>query len=62
MGFVRIEGFRGLVYVPEHKEGLKKHPCPDCYVCQFCSDERCELCRKRRYCAKGRAEEDKNSA
>ena len=46
MGFVRIEGFKGLVYVPEQKGGLKKHPCPDCYSCQFCSDERCALCRK----------------
>ena len=22
----------------------KKHPCPDCHVCQFCSDDRCRLC------------------
>jgi len=22
----------------------KKHPCPDCRQCQFCSDERCRLC------------------
>lgn len=24
----------------------KKHPCPDCQVCQWCSDERCRLCLK----------------
>ena len=23
----------------------KKHPCPDCRSCQFCSDRRCELCQ-----------------
>ncbi|HMB16229.1 MAG TPA: hypothetical protein VKN62_07925 [Pelovirga sp.] len=22
----------------------KKHPCPDCRHCQWCSDERCRLC------------------
>jgi hypothetical protein len=22
----------------------KKHPCPDCFHCQWCSDERCRLC------------------
>nr|WP_224746792.1 hypothetical protein [Pelovirga terrestris] len=24
----------------------KKHPCPDCRQCQWCSDERCRLCLK----------------
>lgn len=22
----------------------KKHPCPDCIQCQWCSDDRCRLC------------------
>ncbi len=22
----------------------KKHPCPDCRMCQWCSDDRCRLC------------------
>jgi len=22
----------------------KKHPCPDCTFCQWCSDDRCRLC------------------
>jgi len=22
----------------------KKHPCPDCAYCQWCSDDRCRLC------------------
>lgn len=24
----------------------KKHPCPDCRQCQWCSDNRCQLCFK----------------
>jgi len=24
----------------------KKHPCPDCRMCQWCSDDRCRLCLK----------------
>lgn len=23
---------------------LKKHPCPDCFNCLFCSDARCKIC------------------
>ena len=26
---------------------LKKHPCPDCHFCQWCSEDRCRLCRKK---------------
>ena len=22
----------------------QKHPCKDCYSCQFCSDTRCRIC------------------
>ncbi|MDD2736038.1 MAG: hypothetical protein PHF56_19055 [Desulfuromonadaceae bacterium] len=25
-------------------ETVKKHPCSDCFSCQWCSDERCRLC------------------
>jgi len=25
-------------------EKSKKHPCPDCTFCQWCSDDRCRLC------------------
>lgn len=26
-------------------EGSKKCPCPDCKFCQWCSDDRCRICR-----------------
>ena len=46
MAFIHITNIKGLVYVPEDDGGVKKHPCPDCYACQMCSDARCELCLK----------------
>jgi hypothetical protein len=29
---------------PGDASGRKKHPCPDCSFCQWCSDDRCNLC------------------
>lgn len=45
MGFRRIKGLPGRVYVPDPKGG-KKHNCSDCYFCQWCSDNRCRTCLK----------------
>ena len=39
--YERLNAFRP----PVCPRGAKKHPCPDCSCCQFCSDARCELCR-----------------
>lgn len=45
MRFERIPGFEGKIYVPKAQPGsIKKHDCPDCYACQMCGDDRCELC------------------
>ena len=30
----------------------KKHPCPDCKQCQWCSDDRCRLCLRSGGCRK----------
>ncbi|HPX61122.1 MAG TPA: hypothetical protein PLN25_05055 [Deltaproteobacteria bacterium] len=30
----------------------KKHPCPDCTFCQWCSDDRCRLCLNRAKCCR----------
>jgi len=32
----------------EQTEGCKKHPCPDCTFCQWCSDDRCRMCRAQK--------------
>lgn len=44
MGFMRMKGVAGLVFVSDGDDGPKKHPCPDCHFCQWCSDNRCGLC------------------
>jgi hypothetical protein len=36
----------------ENPHPQKKHPCPDCTFCQWCSDERCALCLKEKCCLK----------
>ena len=28
----------------------KKHPCPDCFNCLFCSDARCKVCLSSKNC------------
>lgn len=58
MAFVRTEGFKGLVYVPEKLPRLQKHCCTDCFECAFCSNERCKLCLNR----KSRTEDDNSEA
>ena len=46
MPFVTIRAVTGKVYVPEKIPGIcRKHPCPDCFSCQYCSDDRCNVCR-----------------
>ncbi|MBT3387403.1 MAG: hypothetical protein HN417_05690 [Desulfobacula sp.] len=46
MPFVEIPGLPGKVYVPEKKNNCcKKHPCNDCFSCEYCSDDRCNVCR-----------------
>jgi hypothetical protein len=50
MPFVKREGESGLFFVPEENNKPKKHPCCDCFSCQWCDDVRCELCLKRQKC------------
>jgi len=33
-------------------DSFKKHPCPDCNFCQFCSETRCNACRGKGSIAK----------
>jgi len=45
MGFKKLPDNCGMIYVPECITGKKKHPCPDCFACQWCGNERCRACR-----------------
>ena len=46
MAFVKLPGAIGKLYIPETRtEQAPKHPCPDCFSCQWCTDERCRVCR-----------------
>jgi len=46
MPFVKMPGVTGKVYVPKALPGQhQKHPCPDCFACQQCRDDRCTVCR-----------------
>lgn len=48
MPFVDLPDGTGKVYVPEKQQGCRqKHPCPDCFSCQMCSDDRCQRCLGR---------------
>ncbi|MDY6990916.1 MAG: hypothetical protein SWQ30_22980 [Thermodesulfobacteriota bacterium] len=50
--FVHLDGMRfektpfGLVFCPEYSPHHRKHHCPDCMECAWCSDPRCAVCRK----------------
>jgi len=33
-------------------ETPKKHPCPDCTFCQWCSDDRCRRCLNHPGCCR----------
>jgi hypothetical protein len=48
MPFVRDSRIKGLVFVPDDSsQPPKKHPCPDCHLCQMCPEIKCGLCMKR---------------
>lgn len=36
----------------EREPCCKKHPCADCTFCQWCSDDRCRMCRAQKGCGK----------
>jgi len=56
MAFVKIPGLAGKLYVPDKKPKTeKKHACKDCFACQDCGDDRCQVCRRehgRPHCRK----------
>lgn len=45
--FAKAPGLPGKLY--QHPcPGARKHPCPDCFECGWCSEERCGPCMSRR--------------
>lgn len=47
MAFQKLPGNLGKIYIPNLAETEKKHPCPDCFACQWCGDQRCHTCRAK---------------
>ncbi len=61
MSFIRIPGLTGRLYVPEQDpKAFKKHPCPDCYFCQRCSDTRCRVCLQNQHKNTAQPDKDEN--
>lgn len=53
MGFQKLPDNKGLIYIPEFCKEDKKHPCRDCFSCQWCGNDRCKVCRSDNYKKKG---------
>jgi len=47
-----LKGWRFGEHAMEQREEGKKHPCADCTFCQWCSDDRCGICRAKKGCAR----------
>jgi len=46
MVWVNAPGLPGKVYVPDDTDRMqKKHPCKSCFSCQWCDENRCQVCR-----------------
>ena len=54
--FRPLDGLPGKLYVPSPR-GPRKHPCADCFQCQWCGDSRCTACRG----GEGKAKSKRNS-
>ena len=46
MGFKPASNIQGRIFIPEEEDvDARKHACPDCFKCQMCGEERCQVCR-----------------
>ncbi|MFO7715968.1 hypothetical protein [Desulfosarcina sp.] len=46
MAWTRVSGLAGKVYLPDIAGQMqKKHPCSSCFSCQWCDENRCQVCR-----------------
>lgn len=46
MAFVVIPGIQGSVFVPDKGARSAKYACGECFACQWCSEDRCRVCRR----------------
>jgi hypothetical protein len=58
MAFKKLPDNLGMIYVPECSTGKKKHPCSDCFVCQWCGNERCRVCQVKLHDEKKKTKSD----
>ena len=56
MSFKILPNNQGMIYEPDCKTGQRKHPCPDCYSCQWCGNERCRICKGKAKGARRKAQ------
>ncbi|MCB2148879.1 MAG: hypothetical protein KQI81_20530 [Deltaproteobacteria bacterium] len=46
MTWISVPGLAGKVYVPDEAGQVeKKHSCKTCFSCQWCDENRCQVCR-----------------
>ncbi|MEI6809015.1 MAG: hypothetical protein WCN95_09855 [bacterium] len=51
MSWIQAKGGKGMLFIPgEQSSREKKHPCPDCFSCGWCSDDRCKVCLTEQKC------------
>jgi len=58
MTFQKLPDNRGMIYVPECTSGMKRNPCPDCFSCQWCGNERCRVCKGKQVKKKKKTTKD----
>lgn len=47
MSFQKLPDNLGMIFVPECTQECRKNKCIDCFSCQWCSNERCRLCKEK---------------
>jgi hypothetical protein len=46
MAWTRSSGLPGKIFIPdEENRAPQKHHCQNCYSCQWCEENRCNVCR-----------------
>ena len=62
MPYQELPDGKGMIYIPPQADKEKKHPCPDCFSCLRCADDRCRLCRGAELCCANTSKKKKKRA